>query len=889
MIHRTLFALLIAVALVVICSPPESRAQDVPENVAALERQLNQLAEKGFPGPVVAVLWTPPPGKDAKEDPTSLEEVAEASGLKLFEQDDVYVLGPAQRRDFTEVFSDTVHQMTPIAERCALLVHSLDDAQWWLLGSEQGLRFGMLRPEQQAMARQIFASGNVVVPVGPDGNQDLAKAIPADTMPLHESNVFARLEVSYIRLMIRLADGRYGYSPSPSISTEAPVVDCWVLRREPLPAEQHDPLRLGSVVLAPPAPNTLKTSDLHYGLSALSTPVSMSGRTNLRDLVAVVARQTGLKLYTSPGSGQIRLLVSASSIPAGRLLKAVSLATTGTWRAFGDGYVFAFDTVGIGQIWARVAELGYLRTMRWVALGEAFDNLITEKKILRRLPFAPGSTFTFSPEQLDELWRRRTQRHPEDRGIPWDALAAEQRDLVPEKLYLWLDAIWPDADEQLRSVEGTIRIRLGFDFPHMGPVFISGESERSTLFDLLPSRADPARAERFFCDAAPEVRLPLTAPLRACIWKPSRRDKVANVVSTLKRHGFNTLYLKVFTDGYTVFPSDQFPQIAGLDPEYLPSIISLAHAKGIKVFGVVDVLRWSDGRKRHWLSKRPDLLDYDILGRTLTQRLRILGSSAGYRGALKKFVYGEAVTGDAVTPFSAEAWATLRSVLKELASYDLDGLVLDHTWMMRIENGVGMLGHSGKARRQFFLQYGADSIDITPQWLRIPAAAPALIFGNTPLQPIISPCYRELPDKWRQCYRERCDDLLDDLIKKWSEAKTDSPVWVTDSFGAPARLTHDWSRFKGRLSGVLCPVLHDGRQYAEHGLMAVPVFRACERLGTLMFATVLAEAQHQKLGGETVETGYMILPATEGIVIDLTCAGRKKSAYLRLILPPEGR
>jgi len=839
--------------------------------VQTLEQNLDILSQKGFPGPIVAILAVP--YSEASEDKaTSLEEAAQLSGLKLFRQDGVYVLGPAVRRDFAELFGLKTDEVKPKGIECVLLLDSLDDSQLQMIGSKSGLPFTALSPEQQALVKQLFAPGNIAMPLGPDGVEIPSRAMPAESLPLRSLSILASLETHAVTVHVKREDPPYGYHGGFDAVTEIPPANCWMLYPPSIFPDRQDALQFDwpwSIVPSPAqVANTLKQSDLDYSLASLNPGISLSGHVTLQGLIDDVAKSTGLKLYASPGSDKVPLYVSATGVPAGHLLKAVSLATTGTWRRFGDGYIFVFDLAGIGQIKLRARELAGRSNNYSSDACDEFQSFVARKGLLRSLPPSQWTLLSLESDEIDEITALGQRYHREYQ--PWSMLSDDHQELVDGLLAL---PKWVPKDTSLRVANLRMRIRIAFQFKGMPPLLLSQQVLDPQLTDMLPLGYGVLSDTVPGSSIGQDVRLPLLPAIRGCVWKPSRRENPADVVSLLKKHGFNVLYLKVFADGYTAFPSEQFPQINGLGQDYLRQIISLAHAESIKVLGLVDVLRWSDGRPGHWLSRRTDILDYDLLGRTRAQCLSPMN-----RAVDQELVFGEGLSGDAVTPISDDVQKRLVELITGLAAYGLDGLVLDHT-SMYCGWAVGQVGHSPGMRAMFWDECRVDSLDVPPK------GPMPINLGVSPLEPLVL-ASDSFTDRWAQFYRDKCDNLLDALLKIWSQAGEGRPVWLIDTLGSNNRSVHDWSRFKQTVTGLLVPITGgNAKPGSSHvAFKTVPLLRASEAGGTLLFAGMLAKAQGQKLDAEAIETPYNLLPTSEGIAIDLTCAGQKKADFLRLLL-----
>ena len=887
------------------------------EKVFPILPQLEILAAKGFPGPVVSILDVPAkeyvPAEDGEPpaviEPKSLEEIAATFGLKLFEQDGVYVLGPENRIDIAGMMS---HDWRPVSG-IANLVAGMNDSQVRALASAGGLAFAALSSTQQAMVAEWFAPGGWIRRESQESVESPGDegSIPADALPLDAARLLGWLDVQELTVV-------FPNQASKEIGASEPPASHWCLRPGRSRQEQAESLQKG-------VPNTLKESDLDYSLPALAERVSANGMLSLRDLVDLVVRKTGLNLRASPGSDKVFLFISASDIPAGKLLKAVSLATTGTWRRFGDSYVFAPDKTGLGQFAAKGSEVRDDLLTSWLVSDYLAQKRLASPAILASMP-APYVRFR---PNLDQI-RLLLNAGAEDYRLPWSSLTPDQQAFFEQELALANreELRGPPAERADWEVEFTLMFQVSCSFPGTDPILIPpsqigwmsfGEYGGGPVIGntqgliICPSWYEDDPKDALLRVNAPlDLHIFLKKPIRGCICKPSRTEKPNDLISMLEKHGFNALYLRVFTSGYTAFPSKQFPSMSGLDANYLKEVISLAHSKGIKVSAVVDVLRWSDGSKRAWVSNESDVLDYDILGRTHAEFGRQQSAwLAGFPLAVTAKAemaaeQGEGLTGDAVTPCSPEVGSKLQGLLAELAKYDLDGLMLDFTTMWHVPDDMGFSeaymtsrpGHSPLARLEFFRLHGVDSVDI-------PTESPSM--GGC-LQPIADAC-AALYTTWAEFYRKGCDDLLESLIKSWRELRTPNSalrtpnsesanpdselrtpnsalVLVLVSFRA-GRESHDWPRFKDLADGVVISGTDfPGTHGTYYGLKSYPFVRAVEGLGTLRFGSLLSSGLGRDLEGMPDEFKCKKPWESDGVIIDMTSAGRKKSDYLRLIVPP---
>ena len=312
----------------------------------------------------------------------------------------------------------------------------------------------------------------------------------------------------------------------------------------------------------------------------------------------------------------------------------------------------------------------------------------------------------------------------------------------------------------------------------------------------------------------------------------------------------------------------------------LRNVISIAHAKRMKVFGVLDVLRWSDGSRDHWVMKKADLLDRDIYGRTHSEWARAR-NPVPIESSLLEFVYGEDMSGEAVTPFSPQVASMLSSLVEELSAYELDGIVLDYVDLMHPENGPefngmasGSPGQHALARQAFLASLRADSIDV--------AVGRSPDLRILPLQELVQG-YARLQPSWRRQYLAKATDLTASLARKWTETHQGSPVWIVDSL-ITRRESVDCPRLKGIVSAILEPAIDFRAPCAD--IPAYPIIRATDRLGTLLFYGMLARGlgyETEDIFKEMVRTKW----ETQGVVVDFTNAGKRKNDYLRIIQPPK--
>ena len=879
-----------ALALVAGAATSQELARALP-----MDQQLSALAQTGLPGPVVVALNPDDRQSPAQQPPTSLKAIASNLGLKVFEQDGVYVIAPETRAEYAKLFD-----AAPLGQSEPLdLVHSLSDAQFRQMGSQQGLSFSGLDGRQRTMLAAMFRAGNVVTKGDDTTNGfDHGPAVPAETLPLQSARLSAWLEVS--DLAVYFPNGSWQAVPSGESATTGLMLTA-------VDSESDDQ----SEPLLPHVPNTVKPSDLDYADAALGKTVSLDGRVSLADFIDRVAKETGVDLHGSPGSDKVFLFISASNVSAGRLLKAVSLATTGTWRRFGDACIFSFDRAGLGQIEARVTRVWGDALTNWAGSSYLAARKLGNLGLLAALPYAPNTKFAPDLDQASYLLDGGNSDGPH---LFWSQLTADQQTYLEQELakYARRELRAAPSERAFWKIGLTVKMNMACSLPNAEHVLLPIQESSAIATDfyvgacgsqgitILPADVS-ARNIPAYLDAPPKLSIAVSKPLRGYMCRPSARETPDELIATMTKHGLNALYLRVFSNGFTAFDSQQFPKLPDLDSDYLLKVISKAHERGIAVIGVVDVLRWSDGSKGSWVSKQPDMLDYDVFGRTHAEFGKEFADwiaaqpdvvSAGYR--LETADYGDGFTGDAVSPYSPEVKSKLLGLLDELAKYELDGLMLDYTTMRQVLSDStdfgsawareGRPGHASLERLEFFRAHGADSVDIPTEDADV---------MRSPLTPIAKAC-SALQPAWDESYRRGCDDLLESLAKKWAELRksairnpqSDMPLRVLVTFRAGTQ-THDWPKFKDLLEGVaISGTDFPGKGGTYYGFKSTPIVRASDQLGTLPFASVLAAGLGCEFDG-IMRDGVPEKPwESDGVILDMTSSGRRKADYLKLISPP---
>jgi uncharacterized lipoprotein YddW (UPF0748 family) len=167
----------------------------------------------------------------------------------------------------------------------------------------------------------------------------------------------------------------------------------------------------------------------------------------------------------------------------------------------------------------------------------------------------------------------------------------------------------------------------------------------------------------------------------------------------MKRAGFNAVFLRVFHNGQTIFPSRVFPQhpeYRGDDPARI--ILDAAHARGLRVYAAIDTLYWqAPGSNSPVVEAHPEWVEANAEGVKV-------GDDGTPGGAF-------------VSPVVAQVWSALEQLVSEIGKdYDFDGIAFDYA---RFAAG-DFLGYNLTNRKAYLLKHSVDPIDIDPLGLATP-------------------------------------------------------------------------------------------------------------------------------------------------------------------------
>ncbi|MHB1000372.1 MAG: hypothetical protein ACYC27_14115 [Armatimonadota bacterium] len=887
---------------------PQPVSVPLKSTTVLFEESLNTLIRNNqLPKSIVAVIDPEPQQRNPNQpqnaaqpqtaenpqyDPSrcgSLDELGRVFGLRVFEDKGLYVLAPPATLNLQAMISGQWINREYSVQDDAYnsLVTSFTPDQLAALGSSAGIGIQKLNAEQRSMLGVILhPSANIIHTRITES--DIGPPMFVSDISLSGITIGCRLDIYGINL--KSADIEYpGYINIYDYKLENftdRYIGEWRLLEYQYDADPP-----------PMMPNSLKASELDYNRSELKTVLDIDGTITLRDLILLAAKDSGLNLVPCLGAEKVKLYIRSGQRSAGSILKAAALAVQSSWRNCGNGYLLTADPIGVSQAFIKVQEKTVKRDIVYYDTTEGQLNPDWIRSVFRLLPNNMDD-FTLTPEQIQAV----SKWNGDGPGpLTVDMLTSQQKLFIEQRIQKRIEEVKKSGAQDVSYPPFThicplVQVRMAFNIPKLGIV------DTDEFLQLIrPNEI----GERLNSQTPPDVSFTIDKPVRGLMLKPQKDDTPESIIRIMTDHGFNALYLRVFSDGYTIFPSSEFPSRKWVsDSDYLKKIISDAHGKGIKVYAVADVLRWSDGDKGHWVRKRPELLDYDMLGRTQSEWAS-LGIKSNKKARVEQFLMGDARTGDVVTPLSPVVKDKLRILISELSGYQFDGLALDHTAIqhtnmgMIVENEIGLNfsysdlimpsgqpGFNRVSRAAFIASHGLDPIDIP--W---DDTAPSSYVPNettTPVMQVMEIAARDekIQNDWSNYYFKSCDNLLDSIVSQWQQKKKDVPIWVVDTYSEDLNLTHDWRRFAGRITGTLNTLALDMSTYPGNVMKRIGLLRAADSIGSLMFTSMLARMDGKSFPGMLgpMEPGK-ILHAGQGIVIDLACSEKNRREFLRVIKP----
>ena len=817
---RAVVRSLLILACLCVCSTAWGQSDDAPQ--ISLESNLSDLMSRAdappifacpkmaFQGPQVSIS-----GKSAEE---VLSDIAKAHELEVFDIGDMKVLAWKFRFEPKKQFDIQEVDWYSPAALMHMLIGSLSPSQLKAFTGESGLHYAMLSQEQKDILAHLLKP-----PLKLESQHTLSREESLKRQPdLEEGSSLIdtdrrkldSIQIEGVVLHAGLQTSMFGLTASSE--SRGVGLNTWNMdgkwfaqfpEKDDYEHERENEDNYGYT-----KPNKPDMGDLDCSSTAFDRTVTLSKQCTVSDLVDKIAKSTGLELYPDVAFGRQALITPGKEMPIRDLLEALSISIPCTWRKVGPAYVIGSSRTGCAgaMFLASTIDTVCENAEEWYESSVCdFSNPDT----LRDIRFTENSRFSLSSSQLDAFSKDNKKYGRFEAPITY---------LTPEQLEecgRMVEEFDPYEDENgnlarvpeidaYDTVDFELIVIISADIPGVGPVQLTrtgmywGTDTGLSSYNVSQVRHTGDDPYANFPPVPADKRITLDYPVRGLLYAPCRGDRAADIVRKLDDHGMNTLYIRVFHDGYAAYPSKCVPKKEGLrDRDFLKALLINAHEKGIKVIGVIDVLRWADGDDaNHWLYKEPEIIDLDALKETMRQSGDVLSLYDPSKSKdLQLLSVGEAFIGEFVSPFKPRVRELLTTMLDELADYDLDGLALDYTAIPGTEtrNPDGRywnkycrtVGFNEAARLEFLRAQGADPLDIPfPGEVRrfdnpsdnYYTLAHSIVYRSSRCLDEVEA--RKLWEKWVDFQRSKADELLVHLVKRWNDSKPQTQVHLVDTY-----------------------------------------------------------------------------------------------------------
>lgn len=652
------------------------------------------------------------------------------------------------------------------------LVYSLSDAQLQQATSS-GLRFSDLSKQQQAVFRAAFRSPVrlfTVLEAGPDIATPRRTIEFDGVLPFDQCSLW--LNIAFDQIYTKMEPGKpenqlYSYQ----LDTTGKMAS--ITYNPTAPRGYTFPLLTA-------APAKLKPGDLAFDDKVLNAPIGVSGIVRLDKAVQAAAKATGLALRVDPRfSGDNVMFIGDATLRTGDVLRVIAFDVQGAWRRVGDAVLLTFDRAPLAPVLANwEGQLEGLNKDRDALLdkmlGPKPDESAGDERLLRRLGPDPNGPPGPNADQIEKLLiPEKTPTGILSQELKYTDLTTDQQTAVLLAMRTGRTHYSPDPDSPVArqllptAAMNFFTVRMTLDVPKFGRYKVQGlftrlaPSSITSQMEIKSGKYDPPAV-------APDEQIALTQKTRAVAVPPLSRSEWPRLFTQMHRKGLDTLYLPVLWDGYTMYPSKQFPLLPlAKGSDMLADVLAQSTAQNVRVIAVLHTLAWRNpgGGDLHWLRKHPELVDTDVSG---IGRRDWTNSHLKYLVEHKDWNYGRLFFEDAllysdmVKPASPAVRARLLGALAELKAYrGISGVALAEWARVSAPNyetpppgmimdGPPGLGYSVSERAAFIKEHSTD-----PEDFSVPGLAPVDIptfsargYGN------------DLDNAWAAVRKKEDADLL---------------------------------------------------------------------------------------------------------------------------------
>lgn len=569
-------------------------------------------------------------------------------------------------------------------------------------------------------------------------------------------------------------------------------------------------------------PNTYKPSDLDG--KSLTQPLNAAGIFTAEGIAKRLEASTGLRLSIWQPFRDQPVFIGSNSVTAGEVIDGLRLGLTGAWRKLGSTYVLAYDKIGIQAVQRLATESAGAAAKAIRKRKKEADESPNWIRFVDTLPFDRADPLQLTSEQRKGLFVGPVtvkEGRPRNDHIDFQEMTPEQQAWVRSQArYAPVslpgeegkpDVTRPmtDADIQNAYISGYINVDAAIWVPGTGWVRPPYDGDRNSIgsASIRKARAKLAESARnqphdSMADVSSEIRLftqypkpfTLPSPLRAVMVPPLGGARLIELAEEMKRHGLNLLFYPVLFDGYAPFESKAFPLHPDLHGSDGWEAAREAMAKnGIEVAGYLRTLAWRDaGSKAHYLTKHPDWIDVDVVGRTRGRWYDM------HPEAIAKDAASGVIPSDYVRAAEPAVSLKLRTLIDEFAKKPGSTGLCFLEWQPDSPQ-MGLMGMAWLHTPR--LGYGVPD--------RIAALGRT---GIDPVDRIISwddfvPPSLNI-DRWDYVNSQIADDkppqstLIADLVERARSARKDWKIWLDESYYADATASNEQDALGGKVDMI---------------------------------------------------------------------------------------
>lgn len=583
-----------------------------------------------------------------------------------------------------------------------MLEASLTASQWAKIGATDGIGLADLNANQKDLFNAVLPDPFIVEKHTRTGPRMTGTDVIAALTPAQRLSVRIRLNRA-AQFTIRNGGGaRIVNSSSLNDREHLEVRSDHADDVEPEP----ETAAVFGVVLRSGTPNRLKPCDLKLEQDVLAREILLEDPSTIGAIVDKIAKSSGLELRTDVRAAPKPLWLRGERAPGTDLLKAICLATTGTFRRLGPAYVFTHDLVGLRARVARIGEWATDATCELDTLQVELYKKLAGRDALRHISFRNGDPLALPPSLMSRLEQFWGKPHDESDHFDFHAsdLSTQQQGYIRERLAQFDP---PEPITNATEIYPYVTVNSTFLVPGVGPIEFPGGTHLSAY---LPHEGrKPAAADPF--------RIPAELAIRALYIAPTTIVEPRYAVEVAAKRGLNQLWIDLPDEG---------------GQEVLRAAIDAGKAHHIAVGAVMRLFSLQPPQSPSD-PKEPDLEEQKA------QRMRleanVLGETAAEFANRRKDAPGAYMT---VAPLgvlvprrdwvrmgdAAQVEKRLSRAVEVAKTPGISGLALRDTappgfesqgdsWDSRFDYGSD-LGYTPEIRLAYLRNYGIDPIDAAP-------------------------------------------------------------------------------------------------------------------------------------------------------------------------------